>query len=524
MLCAIGAGFSLAAQTPAPPAKVYGKLFHDVQMAPLYPDQKTFPDAVPKKAPAAIVADYQKATGTPGVRFALDLFVAENFELPKEPQLNYTRQETDVLKYARNCWTALRREPEKAVEGSSLLPLPYPYIVPGGHWRELNYATAYFALLGLQESGQPDMIENVVKDFASMADSFGYIPAGNRSYLLGRSGPPYFALMVELLAAVKGDNAYTTYLPELEKEYNYWMEDAAGCKPGQAARHVVRMPDGALLNRYWDDNNTPRTEHYRDDITAAQKAGNNKMTFYQQLNAASTSGWEPAGRWRMEAKNNAAIEVLAVVPVDLNCLLYKLERVIARARLLQGQDSVATVFNKKAEARAYAIDKYCWNKQLNFYTDYDFRLRKPLNLVTPAGIYPFCVYEAKPDYMSLLARRVAVVLKTTLLKGGGIQSSGNITGLDGDAPYGMAALQWMTIYGMDRCGQKELARDIALRWMKLNAEVFKRSGKLLERYNVADAASDANNGAAAGTTGFDATNGVLLKLASLYGMPGDSKP
>lgn len=518
VLFALAAGLPVAAQPPASPAKIYGKLFHDVQMAPVFPDQKTFADAVPKKAPAEIVAEYQKATSNPAIRFALDLFISENFELPKEPQINYVRQETDIIAHIKNCWGVLRREPEKPVEGSSLLPLPYPYTVPGGRYRELSYQSAYFAMLGLKESGQADMIENMVKDFAALVDSFGYIPAGNRSYLLGRSQPPYFAMMVELLASVKGDNIYPAFLPQLEKEYDYWMEGAATAKPGQALKRLVKLPGGALLNRYWDDNNTPRPEQYRNDVETAQKTVH-KTALYQQLRAAAASGWEPSGRWRADEKNGASVQALSIIPVDLNCLLYKLERVIARAKTLQGQDSAAAAFRKKAEMRAYAIDKYCWNKAMSFYTDYNFQLRKQLNRVTPAGIYPFCVYETKPDYMSLLARRAAVVIKAKLLKDGGLQNSDRTTGLDWDAPYGMAHLQWMAVYGLDRCGQKELARDIAQRWMQLNVDVFKRSGKLLEKYNVADTSAEANKGEGVGNYGFSHTNGVLLKLAAIYGLP-----
>ncbi|MBS1563560.1 MAG: alpha,alpha-trehalase [Bacteroidetes bacterium] len=517
ILSAAVLSLNAVAQLPGDPAKLYGKLFHDVQMAPLFPDQKTFADAVPKKSPGEIIADYQKATSNPAIRFALDLFVKANFDLPADPQINYIRQETDVTAHIRNCWPLMKREPEKAVEGGSLLPLPYAYIVGGGRSRELDYGTAYFAMLGLKESGQADMIENMVKDFAAQVDSFGYIPAGNRSYVSGRSQAPYFSMMVELLAGLKGDNIYTGFLPQLEREYAYWMEGAATCKSGQAMKRVVKLKDGSLLNRYWDDNTTPRPEQYRYDVEAAQKTAG-KALLYQQLRAAAAGGWEASARWRAVEKNPASARAFSVIPIDLNCLLYKLEQVIARGRLLMGQDSLAGVYRKKAERRAYAIDKYCWNKQLNFYTDYLFTAQKQLNLITPAGLYPFCVYENKPDYMSLLARRAATVVRQKLLKSGGLQNTDHETGQGDDAPYGIASLQWMAVYGLDRCGQKELAREIAQAWIKLNVDVYKRTGKLLARYNVADSNAEANKGEGISNYGFSYTNGVLLQLSAIYGI------
>jgi neutral trehalase len=95
--------------------------------------------------------------------------------------------------------------------GSSLLPLPYPYIVPGGRFREIYYWDSYFTMLGLKESGEVGMIENMVKNFAYLIQTYGHIPNGNRTYYLGRSQPPFFTAMVNLLAEIKGDSALSCH-------------------------------------------------------------------------------------------------------------------------------------------------------------------------------------------------------------------------------------------------------------------------------------------------------------------------
>ena len=74
----------------------------------------------------------------------------------------------------------------------------------------------------------------------------------------------------------------------------------------------------------------------------------------------------------------------------------------------------------------------------------------------------------------------------------------------------------MTIWGLDRCGQKELAGDIAKRWVKLNNEVFLRTGKMMEKYNVVDTHLEAGGGEYPGQDGFGWTNGVLLALIKKY--------
>jgi alpha,alpha-trehalase len=509
----------LTAQNVQTPDQVYGALFTDVQMSKIFPDGKTFVDCVPKRNPKDIVKDYLAVKNNPAIKFSLKLFVEDNFELPKTPQLNYITQEKDVVMHIKNLWGILKRDADKSVEGSSLLALPYPYIVPGGRFREIYYWDSYFTMLGLKESGETDMIENMIKNFAYLIETYGHIPNGNRSYYIGRSQPPFFGAMVQLLASIKGDEVYITYLSALEKEYNFWMDGATKLKPGQVYRRVVKLKDGTILNRYWDDSNVPRQESYREDVMTAAKSGRNKIEMYKQLRAGAESGIDFSSRWFADGKNIITIQTTNTIAVDLNVLLYNLELTIAKAKLIKGDEVSSNEFRKQANTRQVAIDKYCWNKQLNFYTDYNFRTQHILNTITPAGMYPFCFFESKPDYLSLLARKASVDVRMKLLKDGGIVTTMNNTGQQWDAPNGWAPLEWMTIWGLDRCGQKDLAKDIAQRWMKLNNDVFLRTGKLMEKYNVVNTHLDAGGGEYPGQDGFGWTNGVLLALIKKYGMP-----
>src|SRR5258705_3150210 len=110
-------------------------------------------------------------------------------------------------------------------------------------------------MLGLKESVETEIIKNIIKNFAYLIETYGHIPNGNRSYYIGRSQPPFFAAMVQLLASIKGDEVYTIYLPALEKEYNFWMYGASTLKQGQVFRRAVKLKDGTILNRYWDGSN-----------------------------------------------------------------------------------------------------------------------------------------------------------------------------------------------------------------------------------------------------------------------------
>ncbi|WP_438875188.1 trehalase family glycosidase, partial [Bacillus cereus group sp. Bce032] len=83
--------------------------------------------------------------------------------------------------------------------------------------------------------------------------------------------------MVELLATHDSE-ALKKYRPQMEKEYAYWMVGADALQAGQANKRVVKLEDGSLLNRYWDDRDTPRPESWLDDITTAKSNPNRPAT------------------------------------------------------------------------------------------------------------------------------------------------------------------------------------------------------------------------------------------------------
>lgn len=138
-------------------------------------------------------------------------------------------------------------------------------------------------MLGLAESGREDLLKCMADNFAWMIENYGHIPNGNRTYYLSRSQPPVFALMVELFEedGVRG----ARYLDHLKMEYAFWMDGAESLIPNQAYRHVVRMPDGSLLNRYWDDRDTPRDESWLEDVETAKHSGRPPNEVYRDLRA-----------------------------------------------------------------------------------------------------------------------------------------------------------------------------------------------------------------------------------------------
>lgn len=500
ILPALAAG---AAERPPGPDEIYGELFTAVQRAQVFSDQKTFVDCVPRSAPADILQRFRRESTRPG--FVLKDFVGEHFLVP-EPRSVQPPPGQPIEAHIETLWTALRRTQDTPVPGSSLLPLPEPYIVPGGRFREIYYWDSYFTMLGLRESGREDLIASMVDNFAYLIDQYGVIPNGNRSYFLSRSQPPFFSLMVDLLAARKGDQVYLKYLPALRAEHDYWSDHSF------PTRHVVPLPGGGQLSRYFDLRDTPRPESFIQDEAVASRSKEEPAVLYRNLRSAAESGWDFSSRWFADGRSLETIATTGRIPVDLNCLLQHLELTLARALRLSGDSDAAGSFEQLAEQRKSALLAACWSPENGYFCDADSATGKPVSSLTLAGVAPLFFKLATKAQ----AAGVAETIRSKFLQDGGVVTTLVNTGQQWDWPNGWAPLQWMTIHGLENYGYHQLSAEIARRWLKLNREVYARTGKLMEKYNVVEQGLTAGGGEYPSQDGFGWTNGVFLALAYRY--------
>lgn len=514
-LWAAGLLLTLASPTLAQPAaqptprQLYPGLFEAIQMNRVYPDGKTFVDMLPTASPAQVLAAYNKEKAQPG--FDLKAFARRYFYLPAADTATYhSNIGAGIRAHLDTLWTVLRRPAQAtAPPYSSLLPLPRPYVVPGGRFREVYYWDSYFTMLGLREAGRLAQVRDMVDNFAYLIDKLGFIPNGNRTYYLTRSQPPFFAQMVGLLATGPDSTAVLArYRPALAREYAYWMAGADQLKPGQAGLRAVRLPDGERLNRYWDESDQPREESYREDVEAAKLSKQPPAQFYHNVRAAAASGWDFSTRWFGPDQQLSSIHTTDLVPVDLNCLLLVLEQTLARASRAAGQPAEASQYRQQATARAAAIQRYCWDAPTGFFIDYDLSKKQRASIRTLAGVFPLTYGVATPAQ----AKAVASRLQSEFLRPGGVLTTTNASHQQWDAPNGWAPLQYLTVAGLHRYQLPALADTIAHRWTTLNVRVFNRTGRLLEKYNVEDLSRTAGGGEYPLQDGFGWTNGVLLKL------------
>lgn len=479
-------------------------LYEDVQSGEVFVDSKFFVDCIPMSTPAHILAEYEKEKNQS--EFNLKTFVKAHFILPAESENSYTSADKPLPQHLADLWDVLVRTTGQA--GGTLIPLPHPYIVPGGRFREIYYWDSYFTMLGLQVSKKVNIIQNMVDNFAYLIDKVGFIPNGNRTYYLGRSQPPFFALMLTILIEEKGRETLFQYQSQLEKEYKFWMDGADTLSATNPThRRVVLMQDGSILNRYWDDMDTPRPEAYIEDTHMAAGSGKEPAIVYRHIRAAAESGWDFSSRWFRDEKNMETIQTTDIIPVDLNCLLLFLEITLCTIYEKQHEAALENML-RKLMSRNKALEQYCWNEEKGFYFDYQFKDQQQTATYTLAATFPLFFNLASPEQSA----KVAQCLEEKFLKPGGLLTTLTITGQQWDAPNGWAPLQWIAYKSMSKNGHTELANKIKQNWMRNNEKVYATTGKMMEKYNVTDADTKAGGGEYPNQDGFGWTNGVYLKF------------
>jgi alpha,alpha-trehalase len=99
---------------------------------------------------------------------------------------------------------------------------------------------------------------------------------------------------------------------------------------------------------------------------------------------------------------------------------------------------------------------------------------------------------------------------------GGLATSTNRSGNQWDAPFGWAPLEWFAIEGMRRYGYTEDAARIAAEFLSLIGDEYRRTGRIVEKYDVERRSSQLGGeiqfGYRSNEAGFGWTNAVFTSL------------
>lgn len=467
-----------------------GELFEAVQLKPCFDDSKYFVDMTPLRAADEIMSDYNKQKKL--ADFDLKKFVEKNFEPPVAEKKFTPIEDISLDQYIKQMWNFLSQSSDQHNPQSSLIALPKPYIIPGGRFREVYYWDCYFTCEGLRVDGEIEMIKNIADNFAYLIDTIGFVPNANRKYYLTRSQPPLFYLIVNILYKELGIDNIAKYLPALEKEYNFWMP---------TSRNV------SGLNRYWDEDDTPRPESYREDIEHA-KGIDDKSSFYRNIRAACESGWDFYSRWFAKGDDFNTIQTTDILPIDLNSYLYGLESLLSKWLSETSQNDKADKYLKLAEQRKELIQTKFWDSENSFFYDFSHKNQKLSNIDSLAATTPLFLNIATQEQATLVAKK----LEREFLTAHGLITTLTPTSQQWDTPNGWAPLHFQAVVGLKNYGFDELAETISQRFMNTVKLKFKETGKIREKYDVINPAAKASGGEYVVQDGFGWTNGAFTFL------------
>jgi alpha,alpha-trehalase len=465
-----------------------GALFQAVQLGRLFPDSKTFVDAVPKLAPTEIQRRFDELVAA-GPRFDLRAYLQEWFDIPVRNRAEHPRA-VDANEYIEKTWFLLTREATNPPLTSTLLQVPNPFIVPGGRFDECFYWDSYFTALGLIRSGRTDLAEQIADNLVHLQTTAGLIPNGSRTYLATRSQPPVLSLLIRLLPDP------VRYLDALLREHSFWT---------QPERTVI--VDEVALSHYWDTQNTPREESFAEDV-ATNNGDTAACDRFRHLRAGAESGWDFSSRWLDDPHRLSTIRCADVLPIDLNALLVLLEHTIAALADQAGRKDLIRQFRQAALQRTEVLRNRCFDETNGWFCDLEAATGERRAQLSLAGVVALVANIADDNQ----AEAVSETLFNRFLGVGGVRTTLVDTEQQWDGKNGWAPLQWWAVEAMRTYGYMEEATELARRWIATCDKGFARDGVLMEKYNVDNPEISAGGGEYEIQVGFGWTNGVYLAL------------
>lgn len=407
---------------------------------------------------------------------------AQGLLTKRHKELN-SDQARQARQYIAEYWSKLKRYHPK--DDETLLGLPKPYLVPAyeeGHefdFNELYYWDSYFMIQGMLDNEHKELVMGILEDLLFLQKRFGVIPNASRTYLMGRSHPPFLTSFIF--------DVYDAF--NLDKK---WLKNAINSAKDEY--HTVWMgkvkPNARLvyegLSRNYDIN-------YIHDLAEAE------------------SGWDMTPRFGRKCLN--------YLPVDLNSLLYKYEADFARSAEILGNKKEASEWKNLASKRKRTMNRLMWNNLKGMFYDYNFVKERRGAVSSLASYFTMWAGIATDKQAKQLVKN----LKRFEQKGGLATTDQQFTALVPGGvptqwawPNGWAPLHFIVIEGLKRYGYEADARRIATKWIKNNLDWYNKNGVFIEKYNVVSPEKPPAKGLYPSQTGFGWTNAVFERLCQDY--------
>ncbi|WP_269537343.1 trehalase family glycosidase [Cerasicoccus fimbriatus] len=348
-------------------------------------------------------------------------------------------------------------------DDGTLIGLPHPYTIPcrKGAFQELYYWDTYFTTLGLLETGFDDLALSNTRNLLAQVDRFGFVPNGNRTYYLTRSQPPYLAPLVDVVARRLNHPTLTVEAyPLIQREYAFWTTQRLS--PTGLSRYGQHASRDELLTFF-------ETIKYR--LGLAHRQPEDCLTETGLALAECESGWDFNSRFDHRCPE--------FCPIDLNANLWLYEKLLAQ----WAPEEEVGQWHQKAADRQILIEKFCWNEDLQCFTDYDFAQGTPGAQPTAAAFQPLWAGLATEAQADAVVRNVLPQLEHAFGVASGVPQK---QPQQWDYPNAWACVQHLVYRALARYGYHDDARRIAAKYITSVVQTFEETGDLWEKYNVID--------------------------------------
>ncbi len=466
-------------------------------------------------------------------------------------------------------WLQLGREVDPIVmehpERHSFVTRKYPFIIPGGRFRESYYWDSWFIIQGLYACDMYETSKYIIMNLLDDIENFGFVPNGGRIYYLDRSQPPVLSEMVleyvkymRRNSSLDNNNDYnynnevlsfmeSSYLT-LKKEYAYWMNEVNGHTwsfTSSLSSEVVYT-----LNRYHSGETSPRPESYAEDYqvrhnqtTTSDDDNDNDDVIYTHIRAGAESGWDFSSRWIRPIHNTEENEDFygdltniythEIIPVELNSIMYKFEgNLLEIANILlihanhddynEGTEMNITVnelkedivmFEDAMSSRKQGMLEILWDDVAAIYRDYNITSETSSMITSASSFIPFWANLIDKENVN---RSYSAFMSSNLLQPGGVLTTAITTsGQQWDAPNAWAPIVLLIIDGLRILGTTEAiktAKDLKDLWLNTCYIAYNTTGYMYEKYDAYVIGQGGGGGEYVPQVGFGWTNGVALRL------------
>ena len=235
------------------------------------------------------------------------------------------------------------------------------------------------------------MAKSIVLNLVYCVNTYGFVPNGLRSYYLNRSQPPLLASMVKCVYdETKNEEFLRRGIEGVKKELEWWRMgprssfmamEGNGCVGegggGDGDGGTIPPPERFLVTRYFASWDRPRPESYKEDVLTSGQGHSNTNAdmqsaarcMYREIASAAESGWDFSSRWFEDGMTMETIRTTRVIPVDLNALLYKSEKILSRLLSHVGDAHGSREWKEKAAQRYTTIQRVLWDEGLGRWRD-----------------------------------------------------------------------------------------------------------------------------------------------------------